>query len=281
MNQVHSSSSDQVTVLVFKDHLAARTFHVPREWISRLGFLTGFLLLFSIVMSVTAVRYYRLANRAETADTRVLTLNPASAPAVVPQKVQDPGVETPSAVTDILETQAPTPKSPEEANLHPEDQTHTITANLFSALTAPSPQTTLPNPSTLAFTIQNPRYSWQKSTLQVRFALQYVKNDRGSQQGKIIVLARGPSLLLSFPAETLNPAGLPSLINYTKGEFFSVSRYREGTATFGPLTSKDLIKEVEILILSKSGELLLHQSFPLKDKLVEVPAHDPSPQEDS
>jgi hypothetical protein len=281
MNQVRSQSPDKVTVLVFKEHLAARAFHVPTQWIIKFGVLIGFLFLFSTVMSIFAIHYYRLASRPESINPSPAASTGLNAHSHSSQKTQDLGQDVNPQVPDQLETQALSPNSPDEADLSAENQSQPMLTNLFAGLASTGTPANIPDPSSLAFSIQKPRYSWHKNTLQVRFALQYTKQDRGSQQGRIVVLARGPSTLLSFPGETLNLAGITPLINYSKGEYFSVSRFREGTANFGPFASKDLIREIEILILSKSGDLLLHQSFPLKEPSSTAPKRSSATEDDS
>ncbi len=259
MNQDQSQQVDRVTVLVFKDHLAARVFHIPVRWIPQLGIMAGSLILFSIVTSVLALRYYHLASSTEPLVSPV-------GPPLVTSISSNLGRSSPTAgaLTDQNESQTPQPNLPNESDLKSGAQANPLFGTLFTALSADDPTAPIPSAADLPIAIKNPRFSWQNDSLQFRFALQYTKTDRGSQQGKIIVLARGPSMLLTYPAGAFNSAGQTPLIDFQKGEFFSVSRYREGSATFGPLLSKDSLQELEVLILSKSGSLLLHQSFPLK-----------------
>src|SRR6185295_16708951 len=56
---------DQVTVVVFKDNYAARAFRVPLRWLSRVGAGIGFLILLSVLVSLIAVKYYRLAHQGD------------------------------------------------------------------------------------------------------------------------------------------------------------------------------------------------------------------------
>jgi hypothetical protein len=280
MNQVQNQSSDKVTVLVFKDHLAARTFHIPTQWIAKLGILLSFLLFLSIVTSIFAVRYYRIASKSELTNLRPPALNSANSPSVGSQKNKEVVTDSNSSI-DQFETQPPSPSSPDEANLNKKKTTQPLMANLFTGLQSANAETPAPDPSSLPFSIQNTRFSWQEHNLQVKFALHYTKSDKGSQQGRIVVLARGPSTLLVFPKETLNPAGISPLFNYKNGEYFSVSHFREGAANFGPITPKSLIQEIEILILSRTGELILNQSFPLKESSSEPQTTTSKPQDDS
>ncbi len=94
--------------------------------------------------------------------------------------------------------------------------------------------------------------------LKVQFGVQYT-DPTGSQQGRIIILARGPSMILSHPKKAFTATGSKSLINPNQGEYFSVSRFRETYASFGPIISRDMIENVEIIILGQNGQLLIHQ----------------------
>ncbi|MGZ3708164.1 MAG: hypothetical protein ACXWPM_04975, partial [Bdellovibrionota bacterium] len=49
----------------------------------------------------------------------------------------------------------------------------------------------------IPITIQAPRVQWSGGKLRVKFALQYVKEDKGNQQGRIIVIARGPETVMA------------------------------------------------------------------------------------
>ena len=59
----------------------------------------------------------------------------------------------------------------------------------------------------------------------------------------------------------LQSVGKDILIDPNKGEYFSVSRFRETKADFGPLPSKEWVKEVEVLVLSSSGQILIHRNI--------------------
>jgi hypothetical protein len=104
-----------------------------------------------------------------------------------------------------------------------------------------------------------PRVTWRGKTLRVDFNLQYTHANKGSQQGKILILARGPETLLAYPDSAFAPVGSPSLVLPDHGEYFSVSRFREVNAEFGPLRSTNVIQEVEILLFNKEGKLIVYQ----------------------
>ena len=279
MNQVQSSISDKITVIVFKDNFAARSFQVPLKWISKLGFLLGLLILFSAGATFVAVKFYRIAAQSNLSRIQGLEIElsdlksalkttdnaPSNPPTVTQDQKSNPNATSPPLI-DQQDQNSPLEKTADEIDLNSEHPNQLLGTSLFHGLNSPAGNPPLPDPSTLRVSIRNPRFSWQKNSLQVRFALQYTHSDQGSQQGRIIILARGPETLLTYPQGTLNRAAESPLINFKKGEPFSVSRFRETRATFGPLTSKDSVQEVEILILSKTGELLMEQKFPISKK---------------
>jgi hypothetical protein len=137
------------------------------------------------------------------------------------------------------------------------------------------------NAAKLPIRIIPARTSWTNSghALAVSFDIQYVGTDHGSQQGRIIVLARGPNALLAYPEGVLGPSAGESLISPNLGEYFSVSRFREVKAVFPEARGNGPIHEVEILIVSLEGHLLFDQKLPAAAAPAArpVPAKKPSP----
>ncbi|HAR42001.1 MAG TPA: hypothetical protein DCS07_05120, partial [Bdellovibrionales bacterium] len=123
------------------------------------------------------------------------------------------------------------------------------------------PEAQLANPDTVPIGIHSPKVVWEGKSLAVNFAIQYRNEDGKNQQGKIVVLAYGPEALLTYPAGVLNFSGSGSLLTADKGEYFSVSRFREVKAKFGPVASTDHLRNVDIFLFENSGKLLVHQNF--------------------
>ena len=146
--------------------------------------------------------------------------------------------------------------------------TVTFTPEPASAVSSPKelsknvPNTTAAGESALAIGIDAPKITWVGKSLRVHFAIAYVRDDRGNQQGHIVVLARGPAALLAYPDEVLNMADTENLIVPAKGEYFSVSRFREVNAEFPPVRNQKEIREVETLIYDSDGHLLIHRKIP-------------------
>ncbi len=248
MAQGPARISDKITILVFKDNNAARTFQISLSSISRFGFILGTLLAITLSSTFIALKYYRIAAASNPIYVQDLEQE------IIDLKANLKTIETKSeSLSSPIIVSTPTPiATPMASNTVPP----------FSIFTHAF-QPPIADPSTLRFSIQTPEISWQKSSLHVRFALQYRNKDQGSQEGKILVLARGPETLLTYPAGSLNPIGAENLIDLNKGETFSVSRYRAVDANFGQLHSKNALHEVEIFILNNQGNLLTYQKIPL------------------
>ncbi len=238
MIQDSTEISNHVTVLVFKDNYAARTFKIPLKWISKLGLLVGFLVSLTVISVFMACKYYKIASIAD------------------PSKIQDLEQELLELRTSIKK---PTPAASANNSL------------FFSGFPALSP--VLPDPSTLPFSIISHTITWRDKMLQVQFSLQYTKEDQGNQQGKILILARGPNYLLSYPPATLNRAGTPHLISLENAEPFSVTRVRHVKAVFGPIATHKDLQEIEIFIFDNLGQILKYQKF-------ETPSMTPPPEKE-
>lgn len=234
-------SSDQITVLVFKDNHAARTFQISLRWISKFGIFLGFLAALALLSVYFAFQYYRL--RINSDPFRIQDLE---------QEIS----ELKSART--VEAKAVTPAP--EASIP--SQGEPSIPLLFSALPT-SVHGPFPAVEEIPIKILPPRISWSGHTLKVNFALQYRKDDEKSQEGRIFVFARGPEAFLAYPAEAIEPAGSPHLVNPEKGESFHVSRYREVKASFESVQNRGALREVEILILKNDGAPLFYQKLPI------------------
>ncbi len=245
MNHGANEISDKVTVLVFKDNYAARTFQIPLNWISRFGIFLTIIIGLGAISAFLAAKYYFVA--AKNDPTHILELE---------QEVSDLKINIKTLESQVT-APVPLPSVTHKAqNIQPLNS-----GNNFSAfpITTMNAQTQIPDPASLPFSIQDPKATWRGKTLKVRFALQYLKEDRGHQEGKILILARGPESLFSYPPGTLNRIGSETLIIPDNGESFSVSKFREVQAEFGPLHSQNSILDVEIILFNPEGQILAYQ----------------------
>lgn len=259
MPQRPKTNPDQVTVLVFRDNLVARTFRVPLKWLSQLGMLITLCVIVALASAFFGLKYYRLAQRA--APARVQELENELA------QVQTAYQALEAKAKNFSDTEI-TEVAPEPAAQVPTPDAVAASATtipprmgaLFSAL----PPSALdgggvPNPDTLPFRLEQPTARWRGNMLQVHFNIQYISKDGGNQQGRILILARGPKSIFGYPERIFQKAGSAYLLDAGHGEYFSVSRFREGKAEFGPFSNRSTIQDVEIFILNQKGKLLLNQ----------------------
>jgi hypothetical protein len=245
-------------------------------WVLAICFLTSFLCL-GIAIFMTANRSTRfiahelsqdssskvhdLETQLKEAQERIQTLTAAaSAQTTVVSSA------TPLASATVTATDASTPESShplanapiiDPALISPATPISASKPFLFKAL----PDQVQATPADVPIILGSPSARWNGKTLAVRFNLQYISKASGGQQGRIVILARGPGMILSHPGQVFQETGKDILIDPNKGEFFSVSRFRDTKADFGPISSRDAISEVEVLVLSTSGQLLIHEKI--------------------
>ena len=132
---------------------------------------------------------------------------------------------------------------------------------LFSALPQISvPESGLPKPETLAFKIEKPSIYWKNNSLFYSSAIVYQKEDGTSQQGRFILLARGSHYIIAYPDLALSISG-DSILQPDLGEYFSVTRYRELKASFGPVQKTDDIQAIDLLIFDQNKKLIFVERY--------------------
>lgn len=277
-----TSDVNDVTVLVFKDNFSSRTFRIPLSWISRFGFALGACAAASLILLFLTVKYYRMARNSNpvrvmelegeldelrasyksveakaSAASLAAATKPAPAPADKPA-----GAASPVPVPTVTVTATATPSA-----ANPVTPTR---ATLFSAVPL-SKLAKMPDPATLPFKLVQSKVVWRKNTLSVQFAIQYTSEDGGNQQGRIVILARGARTLMTYPEKVMNVAGADSLLQPDQGEYFSVSRFREVKADFGPVPT-DTLKTAEVLIFNTQGDLLVAERYNAETPAAPPPA---------
>lgn len=251
-SQPVSSKSNRVTILVFKDNFVSRTFQVPLAWISQVGMGLAAVGILSAIFLAFGIKYYRIAIK--TDPSRVQALEEELGDLRASYELLQNKALSPSQVIA-------NPNAPESAAGDSVVTPQLTRPSLFGAL--PSTQsTTLPPISSLPFRLEQIRTSWRGKSLEVNFNLIYHREDGGSQQGRILILARGPETLLAYPEGSLNRAGHDVLLKPKNGEYFSVSRFRQVRAEFSQFLRKEALQDVEILIFNANGELLIAEQLP-------------------
>ena len=247
------SESNQLTFLIFKDGLVSRTFQVSLTWISRFGIVLAISAAITLGSAFVAMKYYRAAKGGKDYGNSPLFSSKES-------DLQKELADLRSANQSLLnQLKTGTANSAVPATSAPVSTATASFSNLFSALPQ-GPSAAIPDRASLPFTLDVAKVTWSGNTLKVGFAIQYIRDDGGNQQGHIIILARGPETLLAYPDGVLNPVGSDTLIRPESGEYFSVSRFREVKAEF-TARNQSQITEVEVLLVDQSKQLLISQKY--------------------
>lgn len=119
------------------------------------------------------------------------------------------------------------------------------------------PRSSLVPENMSAMRIKNPRITKDNAakSLVLAFELHNVDPQQNQQRGYIVALAKTPDLLLTYPSYALKP-NENVLLDFTKGETFAVSRFREAKATFplGPLEGRKA--SYQILLFAHDGRVI-------------------------
>jgi hypothetical protein len=253
-------SNAHVTVLVLKDNLVSRSFELPVAWFTRLGWMLGGAIgITTISLGIATywgVRYHwteservrELELQNQTIKNRLAQLDPTA--------LQDATSLTPTQPSSGAPAPSQAAAPVVAANVPAPEPAPVPTVALAQPTQPTIPASAAQVPTGLNFRLSSPQLSWKGRTLQVRSAIQYIADDGGNQQGRIVILARGPDTLMAYPKGVLDTNQAKSLINPLRGEFFSVSRMRPIQADFGPLDADDTFTEVTVMILSQAGKLL-------------------------
>ncbi|MGK5087789.1 hypothetical protein WDW86_09540 [Bdellovibrionota bacterium FG-2] len=265
MNKKATKTSDLITLLLFKDNRSPRTLQFSERWFHKLSILIGFFVITAIVSTVLALTYFQKLRNSDPTHLQDLEqeigrLKEANRHLESKESVVQSAAPTPSAFP--IQSSESENSSPPAAPGKPAENISGA-PYLFSGLPQQQTPKAAPSQTELSISLTAPKIYWKAQTLIANFALQYTKEDKGNQQGKIIVLARGEETLLGYPESLFQAAGQASLIDPSKGEYFSVSRFREVSAEFDSVSSRKLLKTVEIIILNSAGEILIHQIHPI------------------
>ena len=103
--------------------------------------------------------------------------------------------------------------------------------------------------------IRNPQVTKDKNNLYLSFELQNTDPAQKQERGYIVVLAKSSDMVYSYPAGAFSPRD-NILLNYTKGETFGISRFREAKADF-PLKYVDgKVLDFQILLFNTEGKII-------------------------
>lgn len=247
-----------LTIQVFKDHLNPRTFRVPANWFTRVSVLAWGLVILTLLSSLYAAKEYFSERSARPALVSELETEVQQLKIALEKKAEAPAANVSSTpVTNIQPNVKNDPNAVDEkptpgpgATLEGKDGTW---AGLAAGIAPPSGESPVK--------LEDARLDWQGKFANFSAGVLYREPGKGSQQGHIVVLARGATQVSAHPTGVLNTASGDALMNPDRGEYFSVSRFRPLKTHLGPFETPSQLNEVQVFIFDLNHKLLLLQTF--------------------
>jgi hypothetical protein len=236
-------SGDKLTLIVFKDHLDARTFQIPLKrlrlwtWTLALGL---FLLLSLLVFTSFLYLSWRHFN---------------------PERVLDLEQSLQEARSTLANWQADT--GPDEMLL--QSSTSTQPPSMLQppmVLGCLTEGFHTPSKPHLLLSIQDAHLELQDHFLHLSFKFQSLESQRQAQQGRFFILAHGPGSLFAYPPEVLQPQAKPC-IQVKYAEPFSFSHFREVKARIGPFNSQ--VVAADIFVFDRRNQFQYFERIALKE----------------
>ncbi len=109
--------------------------------------------------------------------------------------------------------------------------------------------------------LEDAKIEWQGKYANFTVNVVYRDPGKGSQQGHIVALGRANDRLFAHPEGVLNVASGAALFNPTRGEYFSVARFRVLKAHFGPFDSPKQLGEIQVFLFDLNNKLILTQTL--------------------
>lgn len=223
-------------VTLTKDHWHARSFRVSLPRLYR--WIFAWLLTLLLLAGLSVGLFFLWAK------SKTQTSDPETAQKLKQAEQQTTTLEAENQeLRNTLKKAAPTAGNPEFSLLPLE----TFVAGI-------TPRDQLP------FKVIPPNVAIKNSELVFSTALEYTKNDGGSQQGHFLILAAGNSLT-TYPAKNFGLKEGKPVLDPESGEYFSVGRYREINAKFTGVTNKAQVQTFAIYIFNKVSKLIYYQTY--------------------
>jgi hypothetical protein len=259
-------STDKVlTVQVHHQNLDPRTFKVPVKWIYRTSLFAWFLIAISLTSIFFAVKTYRMKGgnqsgtimdlEQEVRDLKktneVLSSTVTSAPAA--------GTKNTTAATT---TSSSTTSDQNARDTKPEPEIGQALDSSEGLWTGLAPHITLPPAgATPVVQLSDVKINWQGKFALITGVVAYRDQGKGSQQGHLVVLARGRDRIYAHPDNALNVASSSFLFNAENGEYFSVARFRILKTKLGPFETPSQLGQIQVYLFDLDQKLILTQSF--------------------
>jgi hypothetical protein len=266
-NHKKSSASDDLTVVLLRGNGSPRSFRLSLPALHRSLIALGFLFAFSLLAAAVMLGISIFQN-VQLPDLPAASSSPsAQAPGQTPGQAPEAG----GLWQQIKGTASPSPTDSElqkeveglrqdVARLNAQiDKRQAVNGDSKPLIQFLGPRAVLVPPSDTFIRIKNPKVTRDAAGKQmlVTFELHNVHPQQVQERGFIMVVAKTPDMILTYPARALSPDD-NILVDFTKGETFAISRFREAEAAF-PLNLLEGRKpSFQIILFSTDGRVLGH-----------------------
>jgi len=259
----NKTGTDKIlTVQVHHQNLDPRTFKVPIKWIHRTSLLAWLLIVISLTSIFFAVKTYRLKGGNQNAIIQDLEQeirdlkksNETLSSAASSSAVSAPAAPSTKASTSASDQNARDTK-PEPEIGQALDASEGIWTGLAPHITLP------PAGATPTVQLSDVKINWQGKFALVTGVVAYRDQGKGSQQGHLVVLARGRDRIFAHPDNVLNVPNSSFLFNAENGEYFSVARFRILKTKLGPFETPSQLGQIQVYLFDLDQKLILTQSF--------------------
>ena len=245
MNAEQTSKKSRIdkvlTVQVHHQNLDPRTFKVPVKWIYRTSLLAWLLIVMTLTSLFIAAKTYRMKTRGQTVVIQQDNSSSLSTSDSTPNRNE----EDPKASDTKPEAEPGQPMEAKDA--------------LWSGL---APNITMPAKGAVPpIELSDVKVNWQGKFATITGVVAYREQGKGSQQGHIVVLARGKDRIFGHPETIFNTSNSAHLFNAENGEYFSVARFRMLKTKLGPFETPTQLDQVQIYLFDLENKLLITQSF--------------------
>jgi hypothetical protein len=255
---VNGKLSEDLTVILLRGNGTPRTFRISLPMMQRSLTALGFTFAFAIAAAALLLIWNLLH----------LTVDRVEVAAPPPVAVVAPVPTAPATAPSFWNAGAPTT---DDAELKKEvTGLRETNAKLSSQLNGRKDLAAGVNPGLLQFfgprnvletgspmQVKNVKITRNPATQEIYVDFELHNTDASQQQrrGYIVVLAKTPTFLMSYPEAVFTPSQ-NIVLDFTKGETFGVSRFRQARAIFpgAPLDGKHA--RYQILLFSDEGKVI-------------------------
>lgn len=244
------SSSDKVlTVQVHHENLDPRTFKVPVKWIFRSSILAWLLIVISMTSVFFAIKTYRMKGGNQS------------------EQISELEKEIHELKTSGSKATSPSSEDVKASDTKPDEEPGQILNSKDGIWTGLAPRISLP-PRDYVPTIElnDVKIDWQGKYALISGIVAFREQGKGSQQGHLVVLARGKDRIIAHPDDVLNLSQSSYLFNAENGEYFSVARFRILKAKLGPFESPSQLNHIQVYIFDTDNKLILTKGYSYEKK---------------